>query len=65
MTHAPSPQLPGTAAAGTWRITTADMDDADARIATFASIACEPQALGRPFQFNHSGKQFRTVAPLF
>ena len=32
------PSLPGTAPAGSWRITTADLDDGDGRLAIFALV---------------------------
>lgn len=39
------PPLPGTAQSGTWRITNADMADADGRLAIFAIVVREPQSL--------------------
>ena len=41
----PLSALPGTALTGTWRITDADMADADGRLAIFAIVARERQSL--------------------
>jgi Trypsin-like peptidase domain len=61
---APLSALPGTAPSATWRITNADMADADGRLAIFAIVAFEaqsPKLLGTGFYLQPKGG-FATAA---